>query len=159
MAYLQIRTETPGATAAARPMGAAPGYDVNCSIKADDRLGTASYFRVKQTTRMSESRQFQAPKPAPTAAQRESLARIEHTLSTATVEGLLRSTARLSATLDTTQLLDWLVDDALTLVGAESGYAGVRKDTALVSHSFRRQREAVPFERTFLPDQGLPGWL
>lgn len=107
---------------------------------------------------MSESTQFRTPKPAPTP-QGEYLARVEHTLSTATVEGLLRSTARLSSSLDTNQLLDWLLDDALTLLGAESGFVGVRKGAELVSRSFRRQQEALPFERTFPPGHGLPGWL
>jgi PAS domain S-box-containing protein len=75
------------------------------------------------------------------------------------VEALLRIIRRLSATFDVDELLDRLVSEAMTLVGAESGFAGRITPAGLQCFCWHRKGEVLPFKHCFSPGQGLPGWL
>jgi PAS domain S-box-containing protein len=76
-----------------------------------------------------------------------------------TLAALLRISARVNATLDPDALLDVLVQEAISLVGAESGVAGLWTPEGMVCTRYFANGEPVPFEYRWPPLHGLPGWL
>jgi PAS domain S-box-containing protein len=76
-----------------------------------------------------------------------------------TVRALLRISTKLNSTLDVDQLLDLLVQEALLLVGAESGVSGLCTPQGMVCHRYFQQGKAVPLEYCWPALHGLPGWL
>jgi PAS domain S-box-containing protein len=76
-----------------------------------------------------------------------------------TVHALFRISERLSSTLDVESLLDTLVFEAMALVGAEGGCAGLYSADGLVTHKYHRQHGSERLDYTFPPMHGLPGWL
>ncbi len=75
------------------------------------------------------------------------------------VEAVLRILRTLSAIFDVDELLYRLVSEAMTLVGAESGFAGRQTPAGLQCFRWHRDGEVLPFQQCFSPGQGLPGWL
>jgi PAS domain S-box-containing protein len=75
------------------------------------------------------------------------------------VRSLLRISERLNSTLDVEALLDLLVQEAIQLVGAESGVSGLYTPEGVVCHRYFRGGEALPLEYCWPPLHGLPGWL
>lgn len=76
-----------------------------------------------------------------------------------TVRALLRISERLNSTLDVEELLDILVQEAITLVGAESGVSGLRSDAGMTSKRYFQKGKMLPLEYCWPPMHGLPGWL
>ena len=76
-----------------------------------------------------------------------------------TVRTLLRVSERLNSTLDVDGLLDILVQEAITLVNAESGVAGLYTPDGMVCHRYFKKGEMLPLEYCWPPGHGLPGWL
>ena len=76
-----------------------------------------------------------------------------------TIHALFRISERLSSTLDLDALLDILVFEAMALVGADGGCAGLYGPEGMVTHKYHRQHGSEPLEYTFPPMHGLPGWL
>lgn len=74
-------------------------------------------------------------------------------------QALLRVAEKLNSTLDVDKLLDSLVIEAIRLVQAEGGCAGIRGPEGMVCHKYFRHGVAVPWEYAFPPGHGLPGWL
>jgi PAS domain S-box-containing protein len=72
---------------------------------------------------------------------------------------LLGVSTKLNSTLDLDELLDILVQEAIGLVGAESGVAGLCTSEGMVCHRYFQKGTAVPFEYCWPPMRGLPGWL
>jgi signal transduction histidine kinase len=59
---------------------------------------------------------------------------------------------------DPETLLDQLVPGALELVGASAGFAGRARPEGAVTHQLLRSGETEPFEHTWPPGDGIPGW-
>lgn len=75
------------------------------------------------------------------------------------VKTLLQISNRLNATLDVEELMDMLVQEAIVLVNAESGCAGLRTPQGMVCRRYFQQGKPVPLEYCWPPGHGLPGWL
>src|SRR5262249_11725603 len=56
-------------------------------------------------------------------------------------------------------LLDILVQEAIRLVGAESGVAGLYAPEGMTCHNYYQKGVALPLEYCWPPMHGLPGWL
>jgi PAS domain S-box-containing protein len=76
-----------------------------------------------------------------------------------TIRSLLRISERLNSTLDTEELLDLLVQEAVRLVGAESGVSGLRHPEGMVCHKYFQRGQPLPLNYCWPPMHGLPGWL
>ncbi len=75
------------------------------------------------------------------------------------LRALLQVSERLNSTLDVEGMLDVLVEEAIRLVDAESGVAGLRTRDGLICRCYRQKGEAVPLEYCWPPMVGLPGWV
>lgn len=76
-----------------------------------------------------------------------------------TIESLLRISERLNSTLDVNELLDVLVQEAIKLVGAESGVSGLCTSDGMVCSKYFQKGHVLPLEYCWPPMHGLPGWL
>ena len=76
-----------------------------------------------------------------------------------TIRNLLRISENLNSTLDVNSLLDLLVKEAIQLIDAENGVAGLRAAEGMVCHKYFFKGQFVPLERCWPPMHGLPGWL
>src|SRR5262245_23693569 len=76
-----------------------------------------------------------------------------------TVPTLLQLEARFHASLDVDSLLDLVVDEALSVVDATSGMAGLSTPKGMVARSYHAGQRRVPYERVWTEAQGLPGWI
>jgi PAS domain S-box-containing protein len=76
-----------------------------------------------------------------------------------TVRTLLRISERLNSTLDVDELLGILVEEAIHLVGAESGVAGLHMTEGMVCHKYYQNGRPVPMEYCWPAKRGLPGWV
>jgi hypothetical protein len=76
-----------------------------------------------------------------------------------TVRSLLRVSGRLNSTLDVEELLDILVQEAISLVRAESGVSGLRTEEGMVCRRYFQKGSVLPLEYCWPPLHGLPGWL
>ena len=65
----------------------------------------------------------------------------------------------MNATLDVDTILDELAQEAIRIVNGESGFAGLRTAAGMTVHKYFRQGVAIPFEYTWPPGQGIPGWV
>ena len=75
------------------------------------------------------------------------------------LRALLRVSQRLNSTLDVDGMLDVLVEEALRLVDAESGVAGLRTSEGLICRCYRHLGDVAPLEYCWPPMVGLPGWV
>lgn len=75
------------------------------------------------------------------------------------VGALLRISEKLSSTLDLRILLDDLVQEAVQLVNAESGCAGLRNGEVMSCEKYYHLTEFVPLNYRWETGRGLPGWL
>lgn len=76
-----------------------------------------------------------------------------------TVNSLLRISGRLNSTLDVEELLDFLIQDAITLVQAEAGVSGLLEPQGMVCKKYFQKSRILPLEYCWPPMHGLPGWL
>jgi PAS domain S-box-containing protein len=76
-----------------------------------------------------------------------------------TIRSLLRVSERLNSTLEVEELLDILVQEAISLVRAESGVSGLRTPEGMVSRRYLQKGSMVPLEYCWPPLHGLPGWI
>jgi signal transduction histidine kinase/CheY-like chemotaxis protein len=76
-----------------------------------------------------------------------------------TVRSLLGVGAKLNSTLEVDSLLDILAREAMQLVGAGGGLAGLRTAEGMACHRYFRNGESVPFEGCWPRGHGLPGWV
>jgi excisionase family DNA binding protein len=75
------------------------------------------------------------------------------------LQALLRISQKLHGSLDLEALLDCLVEEALQLVGAEGGCAGLRTPEGMVCQKVFTAAGALPLAYCWPPGHGLPGWL
>ncbi|HSM57425.1 MAG TPA: PAS domain S-box protein [Candidatus Sulfomarinibacteraceae bacterium] len=75
-----------------------------------------------------------------------------------TMRALLRLSSKLSATLDLDVLLNMLIEEALVLTRAESGFAGLVTPEGVVTHTYYHQGIAVAIDELWPPGRGVPGW-
>ncbi|HEY7295433.1 MAG TPA: ATP-binding protein, partial [Dehalococcoidia bacterium] len=83
----------------------------------------------------------------------------ERTRAERSLQALLEISKTLHASLDLETLLDRLVREALHLVGAEGGCAGLRSGDGMVCRGYVRRSAVLPLVYRWQPGQGLPGWL
>jgi PAS domain S-box-containing protein len=76
-----------------------------------------------------------------------------------TIRALLRISERLNSSFDLDALLDNLAREAVQLVGADSGLAGLWTPEGMVCHRYFHQGVVVPLEYCWPRMHGLPGWL
>ncbi len=75
------------------------------------------------------------------------------------IHSLLRVGEKLNSTLDLEELLDILVDEAIRLIGAESGVSGLSSPEGMVCRRYSQRGRRLPLEYCWPPMHGLPGWL
>lgn len=76
-----------------------------------------------------------------------------------TIRLLLRISEKLNSTLNPDELLDSLVIEAVKLVRAEGGFAGLRTPEGMVCRRYLLRGAWNSFEEIYPPMCGLPGWL
>ncbi len=76
-----------------------------------------------------------------------------------TIGSLLRISEKLNSTLDVDRLLDDLVEEAIKLAQAQSGYAGLRTPEGMKCERCVEGSQILPFEYCWPEGSGLPGWL
>jgi PAS domain S-box-containing protein len=79
--------------------------------------------------------------------------------SEATIQTLFRISNKLNATLDVDTILDELAQEAIRIVNGESGFAGLRTSDGMSVRKYFRHDMAIPFEYTWPPGRGIPGWV
>jgi PAS domain S-box-containing protein len=75
------------------------------------------------------------------------------------VRSLMRISRELNSTLDVDALMESLVRESLTLLNAESGFAGLRTPEGMVSQQYVRGSEVTSLRHCWPPGQGLAGWV
>lgn len=75
------------------------------------------------------------------------------------IAALLRISHRLNASLEMDTLLEGLVREALFLLDAEGGCAGVREGDELRTQTYLTRDSRRDFVRAWQPGAGLPGWV
>ncbi|GIW54656.1 MAG: hypothetical protein KatS3mg082_1060 [Nitrospiraceae bacterium] len=76
-----------------------------------------------------------------------------------TTRAFLRISEKLNATLDADRLMDELVVEAIALVNAEGGCAGLRTPEGMECRRYFHRGEAFPIEYRWPAGRGLPGWV
>lgn len=74
-------------------------------------------------------------------------------------EALFRISEKLHAIQDPDLLLNSLVVEAIRLVGAEAGYAGVQTPKGMASHAYLQKGDISPLRYSCQPGEGIPGWM
>ncbi len=72
---------------------------------------------------------------------------------------LLRIAERLNSTLEIETTLDVLIQEAMALIGAQGGCAGLYTPQGMVCHKYFQNGRVLPLEYCWPPNHGLPGWL
>lgn len=75
------------------------------------------------------------------------------------VRSLLAIAEKLNSTLEAGELLDALLLEAMKLTGAEIGWSGDRAPEGMVCRSHFRGPAKIPFDYTWPPGAGMPGWV
>ncbi len=75
------------------------------------------------------------------------------------LELLLNSNRQINTVLEIPVVLRTLVNTALSLTGATSGLAGMMMNGKMVFKEYNQRGEIVPFEYTYKPGEGVPGWI
>ncbi len=75
------------------------------------------------------------------------------------IQTLFRVSNKLNATLDVELILDTLAQEAIQIVNGESGFAGLRIAEGMTVHKYYKDGSAIPFEHTWAPGEGIPGWV
>jgi len=75
------------------------------------------------------------------------------------LQTLFRVSNKLNATLDVDRILDELAQEAIKIVGGESGFAGLRTAEGMTVHKYFHQGAAIEFEHTWAIGEGIPGWV
>ncbi len=85
---------------------------------------------------------------------------VERTKAEETISSLLCISEKLNSTLDIDTLLDELVVEAVRLVRAESGVAGLyTPENGMTCRNYFQNGEWLTFEHSWNEMDGLPGWL
>jgi PAS domain S-box-containing protein len=79
--------------------------------------------------------------------------------SEAMIQTLFRISKELNATLEVDTILDELAQAAIQIVNGESGFAGLRTADGMTVRKYFRQGTTIPFEYTWPPGHGIPGWV
>lgn len=75
-----------------------------------------------------------------------------------TVRALLGISEKLNSTLDVEMLMEILAREAIELVGATSGWAGLHTAEGIVANRCLKNGKLLPFRRVWPTGDGLPGW-
>jgi PAS domain S-box-containing protein len=104
-------------------------------------------------------RTFYAPSGQPVKFDGITVDVTERVRAERTIGSLLRISERLNSSLDVDALLDALVQEAIRLVDAESGVAGLHTAEGMVCKRYFQKGAALPLDYRWPPMHGLPGWL
>ncbi len=74
------------------------------------------------------------------------------------IRTLLRISFKLNSTVDAERLMEFLALEAVELLGAESGWAGIRQPDDIAIHCYLMNGIVIPLEESCLPKHGLTGW-
>ncbi len=105
----------------------------------------------------SEVLQQTAYEPLPGTSASPSL--VTHLQSEPLSHSLLHIVERLNSTSEVDTLLDILIQEAIALIGAQSGCAGLYTPQGMVCHKYFQGKRVLPLEYCWPPNHGLPGWL
>ena len=135
-------------------------FDQNNLALAEDLASHVSIYldkarQIRETQRAKE--QLERSVAERTAELQATAQQLEQ--SEAMVQTLLRITKKLNSTLDLDTLLEELSQEAIALVRGEGGFAGVRTAGGVTVHKHFRWGKATPFEHTWPPGNGVPGWV
>lgn len=86
-------------------------------------------------------------------------AQVTHLQSEPLSHSLLHIVERLNSTLEVDTLLDILIQEAIALIGAQSGCGGLYTPQGMVCHKYFQGKRVLPLEYCWPPNHGLPGWL
>ena len=75
-----------------------------------------------------------------------------------TIRTLLRISFNLNSTLEAEKLMEFLAQEAIELIGTESGWAGVRKPEGIVVRSYLMNGTILPLDCCWPRGFGLAGW-
>ena len=75
-----------------------------------------------------------------------------------TIRTLLRISFNLNSTLEAEKLMEFLAQEAIDLIGTESGWAGVRVPEGIVVRSYLMSGNILPFDCCWRKGYGLAGW-
>ena len=75
------------------------------------------------------------------------------------IRALLRLSEKLNSTFDVEKLMDELVTEAIQLVQANAGFAGIISGEKLTCQKYVRGEGLQAFHCSWSPGKGLPGWL
>jgi len=74
------------------------------------------------------------------------------------IRTLLRISFNLNSTLEAEKLMEFLAQEAVELIGAESGWAGVCESGGIVVHGYLVKGTILPFDCLWPRGHGLAGW-
>ena len=72
---------------------------------------------------------------------------------------LIRIGIKLNSTLDLDTILSELTQEAIALIDAESGFAGLRRPEGMNVRAYFSRGQKLAFEHIWPPGQGMPGWV
>ena len=74
------------------------------------------------------------------------------------IRTLLRISFNLNSTIDAKKLMEFLAVEAIELLGAESGWAGIRQAGGIAVHCYLKNATVIPLDCCWPPGHGLAGW-
>jgi signal transduction histidine kinase len=83
----------------------------------------------------------------------------ERTRAEETTRALLRISNKLNSTLDIEASLEILIVEAIRVMGASAGFAGLRVPEGMRMYKYIANGESIPFSHTWPPGRGMPGWV
>lgn len=84
---------------------------------------------------------------------------VERTRAQETTSALLRISNKLNSTLNVQESLDILIREAISLMQASVGFAGLRTSEGMRMLNYYENGGSVPIDFTWAPGKGMPGWV
>ena len=135
-------------------------FDLNALALAENLVGhIAIYLDKARLYRESQRLNAELEQRVSERTAELSAAVVQLEQSEAMIQTLFRISKELNATLEVDTILDELAQAAIRIVDGESGFAGLRTADGMTVRKYFRQGAAIPFEYTWPPGHGVPGWV